>query len=303
MQWKEALKSTLYRALKRPVLEQGLQQLYGVSPKTAQSYLAKVFPQPTSYTKGERRVVVRHGLRWHLEPAEFCQWYHYYQLEDPVLTMLASLVPAGGVVFDIGANVGLYALSLTELAKPAHVYAIEAHPRTFARLEEHIELNRMSNITAVARALGDRAGHIRLHEHDAGDSGMTSVLSRPGVEGEGVEVAMSTLDDLTTELGISRLDVIKLDVEGFEPEVILGGRKVLERYRPALAIELTPKWSAGRQASLEEAGDVLRSLGYKMFAMRSNGRGASLVPMPDRWTTWDAGEQYNVFTFPDRRPR
>lgn len=153
---------------------------------------------------------------------------------------------AGRVVLDVGANIGLFALHHARAG--ARVYAVEPHPAAFARLERNIAANGLrGRITAVPCALGADEGWARLIDSrpSARDRGRATPLTRVTPDRRGT-VRLRTVDALVAELGLTGIDLLKLDVEGAEVEVLRGarrvlptvGRLVLEVHAPALLDEV-----------------------------------------------------------------
>jgi FkbM family methyltransferase len=140
--------------------------------------------------------------------------------------LLEQRVRPGMQVVDVGANVGLYALLLAQLAGPGgHVFAFEPGPGLFRALKHNCRRGGLSNLTPLRLALGETAGRARLScsAFNAGDNR----LGGPGRHGAEVEVAR--LDDV---LAGRRIDFIKMDVQGHELHVLRGMEEVL-RASPA----------------------------------------------------------------------
>ena len=137
---------------------------------------------------------------------------------------------------------------LGRAARAAHVYAFEPEPDAFAELSRLIALNEVRNVTALAVALGAESGIARMVVPDDDDVEMAGTLE-PGFQehlgrAQTVEVPVVALDDLRPLLGLPPPDFVKVDVEGFEDEVLRGARRTIEAHRPALMVEvhgLTPR--------------------------------------------------------------
>lgn len=199
------------------------------------------------------------------------------------------------VALDIGANVGLYAIPLADrLAANGRVWAFEPHPRTFERLQRHVFLNGLGNITLVNSAFGRTPGTARLTDYGEGDSGKWSLRSDRD-ESASLEVRVDTLDRAKKSLKISDVDLIKLDVEGFEPQVILGAQEVLAESRPIVFLELTPSWSDQREA--REALGFLEQLGYRLLRVRDLYVGSVKHPIEPS-AAIESGRQTNYVALP-----
>lgn len=123
----------------------------------------------------------------------------------------------GGVVIDIGANIGTFSVYAAHFG--ATVYAVEPEPHNREALEKNIELNNMKDkIYVLPYAISDYKGVAVIS-----DSGGGSTIKDDGIFGAEVEVM--TLDNMFTLYHIESVDVLKIDVEGAELEIILGASK------------------------------------------------------------------------------
>ena len=124
-------------------------------------------------------------------------------------------------VVDVGANIGDLALTAASVVGPkGKVYCIEAHPRTYGFLLKNIALNDYSNIVTLNLALGDKQSEILFSDLRGDDQNRVS-------ENGGISVKMARLDDLRLSEGAIQL--LKIDVEGYEKFVLEGAPQTLER--------------------------------------------------------------------------
>lgn len=186
-----------------------------------------------------RDVVGRHILR--------------YQGYEHALTawLVQRLDAAGkaGVFVDVGANLGWYTLQAARRDSVAHVVAIEPELGNQQLLRANIERNRLgSKVHALACAAGAGPGLAMLHSYKASNLGKHSLAVDHGRGGGWVGV--EALDTLLDRLGLDDAPIaaMKIDVEGYEPQVLQGARQALTRTR-ALLIELSPDLS--RQGGLD----------------------------------------------------
>jgi FkbM family methyltransferase len=157
---------------------------------------------------------------------------------------------ADATVYDVGAHTGGHTALLARRA--AHVYAFEPEPNAFAELSRLIAMNDLRNVTALAVALGGASGIAPMALPEEGVE-MAGTLE-PGFQehlGDAptVEVPVVTLDDLRPLLDLPPPDFVKVDVEGFEDEVLRGARRTVEMHRPRLMVEvhgLTPQDKAAK---------------------------------------------------------
>jgi FkbM family methyltransferase len=142
-----------------------------------------------------------------------------YNVEE--LDFLRAHVPAGGVFVDVGANVGTYAMVLARhVGVRGKVIAVEPHPVTHARLLFNRAASRLEQLTLVAAAAGPADGEL-LIETDGDNLGASHVVSGTP-SNSAIKVASRKLERILGEAGISKVDALKIDVEGFEDRVLTG---------------------------------------------------------------------------------
>jgi FkbM family methyltransferase len=140
-----------------------------------------------------------------------------YNLEE--LDFLRAHAPTGGVFVDVGANVGTYAMVLARHIGPGgKVIAIEPHPVTHARLAFNRAASRLEQVTLVAAAAGPSDGEL-LIETDGDNLGASHVVSTTP-SSSAIKVPSRRLERILAEAGISKVDALKIDVEGFEDRVL-----------------------------------------------------------------------------------
>lgn len=182
------------------------------------------------------------------------------EYEPAVWGRVMREVRTGDHVAEVGASVGLYALAFAgRVGATGHVTAFEPDPESASALEANIEVNGWKDrVTVIRAAVGQSSGQVRF----AAARGLESRIETRLDGGDGViTVPMVTLDEA---LAGRQVDLIKIDVEGFEQNVIRGARSILtqERGRPkALLVEVHPfAWaetgttSASFLALLDEMG-------------------------------------------------
>ncbi|MGI9119633.1 MAG: FkbM family methyltransferase [Acidimicrobiales bacterium] len=193
------------------------------------------------------------------------------------------LVPPGGTAVDVGAHVGQFSLLAARAAGPTGaVVAFEPQPLIRERLGRNIEANSLGNVDVLACALSDHAGVRPFHAtENQANSGLASLCPSPSsCSFAHVEVETDTLDHVLHTRGVSRVDVVKIDVEGEEAGVLLGARRVLEEHRPAVLFEAND--ALGGPPMTSAAIEVLRGMGYDFFVPGpSDGEQPNLVACED----------------------
>lgn len=135
------------------------------------------------------------------------------------LDVLRQSISGGGIFVDIGANIGYYSLMAASFGA-SRVIAIEPNPDALARLEFNIEANRLQHLISVeATALGTADGEATLYVPVDGDMGGGKV-SDNAIEGRRVNVRVQPLLSVLQKTGVSKVDALKIDVEGMEDHVL-----------------------------------------------------------------------------------
>ena len=188
--------------------------------------------------------------------------------EEGVQAALVEQLEPGDVVYDIGANVGFFALLSARLVGPTgRVYAFEPHAGNAAALEANAARNGLADRIEVIRvALADSTGTAELIVsrwsafHRLQGNGR-----EPNRQDEGtITVPVSTLDGYVTEHGLRPPRLVKIDVEGAEIAVLKGMAEVAERFRPVIVTEC--HWTAA------ELRPTVESFGYTVSSLDGDER-------------------------------
>ena len=174
--------------------------------------------------------------------------------EPQVTAAFRAVLSGGDVCIDVGANIGYFSLLASKLVgSEGHVYALEPSPVVYAELCSNLELNRAANVTALCVAAGDREATAVLHEGHGRNRGSASLRATdpdPNDETRLSSVRVRPLDPLVPAAEVRRVRLVKIDVEGYELEVLRGLEGLFERGgRPAIIVELTPEWGGGEAAA------------------------------------------------------
>jgi len=148
---------------------------------------------------------------------------------------------AGGGCIDVGASFGWYTVRWARLlGSRGRVLALEPDPRHYPSLLHNVTLNQLPNVVALLCAAGDHDGPLELFTPAFGLTTFDS--SAVHHDGAAIKVQMRTVDNLCDELSFTDVRMVKVDVEGFEPEVIRGMKRLLERDHPIVIFEA---WTLG----------------------------------------------------------
>lgn len=232
-------------------------------------------------------VHLRSGALMEVRQTDYLQLMVYYRgtFEPHCLRYLRSCAGEGATIVDIGANVGVYTLESSLVVGPnGRVLAIEAAPSNAQELRRNIELNGMRNVSLLETAVGDSTGFATLALSAGANLGMFTLGAVSGETGCRVEVRR--LDDLLEEIGVDRVDLIKMDIEGSEYRALRGAEKTLARHKPTLLIELNEEALRRCQSSANDVKRLLRDAGYRGWHI---GRRA-VRPIPEVQSSHDCDE-------------
>ena len=209
------------------------------------------------------------GLRFHFK-TEDALGRHVYKrgtYEAPISEfLLRTLKPRpGDVIIDAGANLGWYSLLLsTSLKPPVRVFAFEPEPRNFKLLRRNLELNSCGTVTAVEKALSDSEGTLPLYLYSDKNLGRHSML--PIYDGPTVQVGTTSLDRFLAEEKIApeRVAFLKIDVEGYELQVLAGAKTVLGKV-PLILCEYSPGYMRRGRHEPRALLELLAGAGYAPY--------------------------------------
>jgi FkbM family methyltransferase len=170
--------------------------------------------------------------------------------EPPMPTVFAACAHAeSGVVYDIGANTGLYSVIAAKVNRANRVIAFEPFPPVMHHLRSTLRVNRCTSAVAVEPvAVGSAAGtaplYIPLQDHGLVETSSTLSADFKDEYSEVIQVPVVTIDSFDAQRHPGRATVLKIDVESLEAEVLQGAVGVMRRDRPVVFCEVLPKGDA-----------------------------------------------------------
>jgi len=133
-----------------------------------------------------------------------------------------------GVYLDVGANIGNHTIFFSTETKATHIHSFEICDETYEILNRNVTNNNLNNVTTHNYGLGETTKLVKLSDIDSDNLGMVKVVDGIG------DKKITTIDSL----GIGNVGLIKIDVEGYEYNVIMGAKKTIEKYHPIIVAEL-----------------------------------------------------------------
>jgi FkbM family methyltransferase len=196
---------------------------------------------------------------------------YYWLREDhdqTLVTTMRPLVQRGTTALDIGANIGFYTMMMARWVGPeGQVLSFDPDPDALRRLRRHTELNALSNVVSVPKAVSDQNEMLAFRVLG---NGWSQVIGEDNGASEGViSVDCVRLDDFMSTRNVESVSFMKIDVENHEVRVLQGGRETLKRYSPHLIIEV-------------HSAESLRGCTLELFALGYDVRPMDNGPMFER---------------------
>jgi FkbM family methyltransferase len=230
------------------------------------------------------------GFEMFIDPHdELDQEFYLGTFEPAMLELIRQAVKPGDTCLDIGAQKGYVSLTLAEaVGEDGKVFSFEADSRAAEKFLANVKRSKHSCIQLQQYALGEREGTCTfvLSNVLGWSSRFPNEIARQAIN-KSVEVPMHALDVLmeekAVEINLAKLSFIKLDVEGSEPFVIKGMRKLLSAAKPVLFLEVNYDSLAAAGSSAQELQSLLEDLKYQLFvpSLSRYFRKLSLAPGND----------------------
>ena len=188
-----------------------------------------------------------------------------YGIHEPLTTHLVlNEIKEGMVCLDLGSNIGYYAIIESNIVgKSGKIFAIEPSPINFPILKTNLENQKMENYTANNIAIGEKDEEMEFIVSKKSNWSKIRMNNEEINSGdEVIKIPVKTLDLFVKENSIEKIDVLRMDVEGYEYNILKGAEKILEEYKPKLLIEVH-KMYLGTKKTLEML-KILENLKYEI---------------------------------------
>lgn len=193
--------------------------------------------------------------------------FNLSQYESMEMKVVTNCLREGDIVFDIGANIGLYTLYLNKRFKSIYTYSFEPIPQTFDFLNKNIKLNGINtNIYNIGLSNVNDTVEFYFNHAETAASSMKN-LRENNETTELVKCKIRKLDDFVKEADINRVDFIKVDTEGSELFAFQGALETINEYRPIVFSEMLRKWSKKFNYHPNDIIKLFKSFNYDVFAI------------------------------------
>lgn len=212
--------------------------------------------------------------------------------EDEINKLIRVSLKLGYVALDIGANIGLQSIRMSQsCGDTGAVYAFEPLRHIQEKLRKNITLNNCHNVTLFPFALSDTAGNteVKIDEHiwNQGTFSLSQAQSGQSVH----QITIKTGDMMPEIQTLQRLDLVKIDVEGFEFHVLRGLKNTLKKHKPRIIFEYDINYWTSNQQQITNCYSFLTDLNYTLYQVTPIG--CELISGPAAVTSG------NLFCIPD----
>ncbi|MFN8625558.1 MAG: FkbM family methyltransferase [Candidatus Binatia bacterium] len=230
--------------------------------------------------------MARDGVVFLAQPGVPLGWHvAFFGTYEPELReIFRAVLPSGGVALDVGANVGWHTLLMARLVGASgRVLAAEPNPSVRLKLAQNLNLNRLGHVDVIPFAMADSEGTVDFYGPDAEDasSGDGHVVAHTVDSQEKIlRVETRCVDAIVPAAKLDRVDLIKIDVEGFEWPVLKGAKETIARFRPHVVFEYNAEYASRGGGTVPQLAEFFRKHGYRLFAI---GRNWAAAVEPSNW--------------------
>jgi FkbM family methyltransferase len=241
-----------------------------LSKKIAFSFFVKLVPNNYQYKKNSIKHFTYKGINLKLDIHDYVGHYHYFGLKDIEQENLMSLIKPGDFVMDIGTNYGTTILQFANLiGVKGKAFGFEPDPINFEICKQNIQLNQFKNLSVENIGLGNKEAEVNLVVDFESNRGGNRI-SENIVGKESHQIKIIQFDNWILDKKIEKINLIKIDVEGYEMEVLKGAEQSIIKYKPILFIELDDNNLKQQNSSAKELISYLINLNYFIINSLTN---------------------------------
>jgi len=215
-------------------------------------------------------VEVEPGMTMFLDPRDFeaRRLIETGAYQDHVWLSLVKRSTEGSVVIDVGAHFGVFTIKAAKkVGNTGRVVAIDPNPEILKLLRVNIAASNVDNVTVVPVACTARDEILTFYASPLANTGESSLARENATvplasAPREYQVRGMALDNIVRELGLKRVDAVKIDVEGAELEVLKGAQRTLEQFHPLIVVEIGPEKEVPFHAKPDDVVSLLKQAGY-----------------------------------------
>src|SRR5688572_9449958 len=184
-------------------------------------------------------------------------WTGYHEFRE--FLFLHRFLRPDMVFIDVGANQGEYSLFAAKRLTKGRVIAFEPLPSIRTVFEENIRLNNFSNIKIFEAGLSDKKGTLEIHEVEDEHEGLATFFLGDRKSKKSFKVPLVKLDEIADGREFTRIDFIKIDIEGGELNALRGAQNTIRRFKPAIMLEINEETYLAAGYRTQDILDILGS--------------------------------------------
>lgn len=195
--------------------------------------------------------------------------YYLGTYEPGTLHIMEKCLCSDDIFIDVGANIGLMSLFASKILKnTGKVYSFEPEPSTFDILQKNIFINHSKNIRTLSYALGSKNETLEVYKNANKNRGKATLMVSEETEESGTHIEVKTMDDFIYENSISEVKFVKIDVEGWELEVLKGAKLLLSsKNAPILCVEYIKNRPVANGKSIDIYNFLNEINSYRFFKL------------------------------------
>ena len=239
--------------------------------KPTSHFISKLCPNNYQYKLGTIRNFNHNGIELEVDIHDYVGHFLYFGFKDTSHEALYSLINENDNIIDVGTNIGSTILQFTNLSgEESRIIGFEPDPVNFKNCQKNISLNKFKNIQVFSEGLGNEKGSFQLIVDEPSNRGMNrvSIENQPGKSSAMINI--ETLDSIINREKINRINIVKIDVEGFEMNVLKGAVKLVESQSPIFFIEIDDNNLKKAGSSSLELITFLIQMKYHIFIAEDN---------------------------------
>jgi FkbM family methyltransferase len=237
--------------------------------------LKRLIPNNYQYLKPSIRQFEHNGIVLNVDISDYIGHTVFFGLNTD-LHKLFDLCRSNSIVFDIGVNIGWTAMNMSKICSCGQVYGFEPDTINFIACSKNLELNPdIRNLILTKVALGDQDAMVKMVVSEPTNLGGNRV-GESSINAGDADVAMTTLDSFFSSRSLSRLDLVKIDTEGYELRILQGGFATLSNLHPVLFVEVNDNNLRRNGDSAKALIEFLHRAGYMNIVNSETGDAVQL---------------------------
>jgi FkbM family methyltransferase len=238
---------------------------------TPENLLYKLVPNNYQYKPNSIRTFNYKGVNLSVDIRDYVGHFLYFGFKDGAHEKLMNLCKPDYTVLDIGTNIGSTLLQFAnKIGEKGKVYGFEPDPTNYQACKNNISLNSFHNLEVANIGLGDKKGSFNLVVDTETNRGGNRISFENESQKTSTTIQVERLDDWVINKYINHVDLIKIDVEGFEMNVLKGAEEILKKHNPTLFIELDNNNLKQVESNAKDLILFLEKLNYQMINAESN---------------------------------